>query len=130
MKFPDLHIYIPDGLVQHALGSADQPRDPNGRWSGGSADPAGMKAHEINSELSRLDKVSSKATREMIDTGRGYEKPSETRTKTDPLANHINAVNDRSAALRNEVTRRMGPSNNGHFPPGRGFGQIKKLAAQ
>ena len=89
-----------------------------------------MKAHEINSELSRLDKVSSKATREMIDTGRGYEKPSETRTKTDPLANHINAVNDRSAALRNEVTRRMGPSNNGHFPPGRGFGPIKKLAAQ
>jgi hypothetical protein len=44
---------------------------------------------------------------EMIATGRGYEKPSETRTKTDPLSQKVDDAHDRMYHVRAEMDRRM-----------------------
>lgn len=45
-----------------------------------------MTASQINKTLDKLDKAYDKLTDAFIAAGRGYELPSETRTKHDPLA--------------------------------------------
>jgi hypothetical protein len=53
-----------------------------------------MSAAQIEAHYNKLQARSSALGREMIDAGRGYEKPSETRTKSDPLAKKVNAISD------------------------------------
>jgi hypothetical protein len=43
---------------------------------------------------------------EMINTGRGYERPSETREKTDDLSDLVNAASDRCRACVDEIRGR------------------------
>jgi hypothetical protein len=57
-------------------GSPDQPRDDHGRFGEGKS-VSDMKASEINRELDRANKESSKLNQQMIDAGRGNERPSE-----------------------------------------------------
>lgn len=89
--------------------------------------PATMRPAEINRELDRLEKRATAVNDQMLEAGRGYEKPSETRTKTDPLSQEYFAVQDRAAALRQEIKARMGPSALDRFPKGvRGFGPSER----
>lgn len=72
-------------------------------------DPATMTPNNINKELGALFEKSSELNQAFIDAGRGYEKPSETWQKQDPLALQFRALHDRIRMLQNEVTRHMGP---------------------
>jgi hypothetical protein len=61
----------------------------------------------------RLQKLHAKTSAEqsslgseMIASGRGYEKPNETRTKTDPLALRVNDAADRMYHIQQEISRR------------------------
>jgi hypothetical protein len=75
-----------------------------------------MTPSEINRRLDRLDKMSSKLSREFIDAGRGYEKPSETRTKNDPLAERYNRLAAEQDELHAEIARRYGPGAPSRLP--------------
>lgn len=108
---------------EHGYGS-----DPKGGGSsgGGSKDPKTLTAGQINRELDKLDAVDSKIAQDMIDAGRGLEKPTETRTKDDPLSRRFQAAADRRGALRNEIEARYGP-NAPYRLPSRGFGPIRSV---
>lgn len=71
-----------------------------GAFTIGTKDPAGMTHGERAKEHLKLSRHSSAFSRQMIDEGRGFEKPSERRKKTDPLAQAMNAVADRMQALQ------------------------------
>lgn len=86
--------------------------------------PAEMTAGEINRELDRLDKLSSKACDRMIEAGRGHERPSEIVTKADPLAQECVRVWSRSSALRAQIAARYGPGAPRRLP--RGFGPVRR----
>jgi hypothetical protein len=88
----------------------------------GQRDPSEMAAAEINRELDRLDRVSRKLNQKFIDAGRGFERPSETWEKSDPLAEEFKRLSDRRDSLRREVTRRAGPGMD-RLP--RGFGPLR-----
>lgn len=84
-----------------------------------------MGAAEINKRLDVLDKESSGIVDEFIAAGRGYERPSETIRKTDPLAlRYIQNWQDKSM-LRDEIARRYGPGAPSRLP--RGYGPIRRL---
>lgn len=72
-------------------------------------DPAGMTPAEINRELERIGAKESKLGSQMIAQGRGHERPSETVTKDDPLAQQYKALWQRRDELLGEVRRRAGP---------------------
>jgi hypothetical protein len=90
-------------------------------------DPSVMGAAEINKELDKLGKQNSALGQLMIDTGRGYERPSEYLRLTDPLALELRKNADRRQALRIEISRRYGPDHPARLPAGRGFGPRKVL---
>jgi hypothetical protein len=74
-----------------------------------SRDPNAMTAGEINRELDRLDEQNSKLGQQMIDQGRGYERPSEYLRKTDPLSTELKKNSDRRMILRIQIEQRYGP---------------------
>lgn len=82
-----------------------------------------MTAGEINAELDRLDKASSKLTDQFIAAGRGHERPSEIVRMSDPLARKYTANADRRMDLRHQIERRMGPGATRRLP--RGFGPLR-----
>lgn len=86
--------------------------------------PATMTAGQINKRLDQLDKESSKLTDEMIAAGRGYEKPSETFTKSDPLAERIKRNFNERTNLQREIEHRYGPGAPSRLP--RGFGPLTR----
>lgn len=65
-----------------------------------------MSASELQAAYDRASAHSSKLGKEMIDAGRGYEKPSETRGKSDELAKRVNEASDRFNAVVAEMDRR------------------------
>jgi hypothetical protein len=69
-----------------------------------------MTPSEINKALDKNAKESSKLMDEMIEVGRGHEKPSETLTKRDELSVRLQKNWDRQHELRDEVLRRHGPN--------------------
>lgn len=82
-------------------------------------DPAQMTNGEINRESARLQKLSSRITREFIDCGRGHELPTETLLKTDELSVRSQALSSRMSALRVEGSLRYGPGyHSGCLPRG------------
>lgn len=83
-----------------------------------------MSAGQINKALDRVDKAGRALVDDFIAAGRGHEKPSETRTKTDPLAQRHIQISDVRWTLRNEIERRYGPGAPSRLPTGRGFGPI------
>lgn len=84
-----------------------------------------MTAGQINKELDRLSKVSSKLIDKFIAVGRGHERISEIREKKDPLAlAYIDNLN-RTLQLRSEIERRYGPGAPSRLP--RGFGPIRRI---
>jgi predicted kinase len=83
-------------------------------------DPMTMTAAQINKELDKLGKESSKLADEMISAGRGHETASETRKASDPLARRWQANMDRHHVLRAEIDARYGP-------PGQSGIQISRL---
>lgn len=80
--------------------------------------PAQMTAGQINKELDRLDKLSSKLTDEFIAAGRGYERPSETWKLNDPLAERYKQISSAYSDLRSEISRRYGPGAPSRLPRG------------
>lgn len=101
---------------------SDHPRAPAGQPDGGqfiakamtvvgklNKDVATLTAGQVNKELKKLDDISVKVTDAFIASGRGSERPSDRRGKTDPLTLLDRAIQDRSWALRQEVAARMGP---------------------
>ncbi len=119
--------FVEGGGSGHARrGGALQRRYGRARGGVSAKAPATMTAGEINRELDKLDKLSSKITDEFIEAGRGYERPSETRTKNDPLALRWSAVADRQAALRNEKEIRMGPGTHNLRAMPREFGPRRR----
>lgn len=86
------------------------------RGLGAGDDLSTLTPSEINRRLDRLDKLSSKLTDEFIAAGRGHEKPSETFTKTDPLAERSKQVWAEQDVLRREISRRYGPGAPSRLP--------------
>ena len=77
---------------------------------------ATMGAAEINKRLDVLDRESRAITDEFIAAGRGYERPSERRHKTDPLSlRDAQNANDRYV-LHAEIARRYGPGAPSRLP--------------
>ena len=75
-------------------------------------------AAAINKNLDRLERESSAITDALIAAGRGSERPSEMRGKTDPLTVlYFQNVSD-ADLLRDEVRRRYGPGAPRRLPPG------------
>ncbi len=106
----------------------DQTKSPRGPrpFKISTMEPATMTAGAINKELDRLDAQSSALGQQMIDAGRGYERPSEYLRMTDPLAMELRRNSDRRLALRIEISSRYGPNAPGRLPPGRFWGPRKK----
>jgi hypothetical protein len=90
-------------------------------------DPAVMSWRQINTELDKLDRETSRITDELLAAGRGDEKPSETLRKTDPLSSRFQNTADRQARLRTEIETRYGPNAPHRLPSGRGYGARVKL---
>lgn len=88
--------------------------------------PATMTAGAINKELDRLDEQNSALGRQMIDQGRGYERPSEYLRMTDPLSMELRRNSDRRMALRIEIGARYGPGAPTRLPSGRFWGPREK----
>ncbi len=88
------------------------------------SDPRGMTAGDLNKELDKIDKQSSQVTKDLIDAGRGNERPSDYLKLDDPLSARAKALADRRGDLRNEVERRYGPGAPSRLP--KGFGPIKR----
>ena len=82
-----------------------------------------MSAPEINRSLDKLAAEGSRLTHEMIEAGRGNERPSEYMEMTDPLSVRLRSNLERRSALRIEVERRYGPGAPSRLPPR--FGPIK-----
>lgn len=73
-----------------------------GKFSISDKDPESMTHGQLAKEYYNMTLHSSALTKEMINSGRGMERPSEIRGKADELSNRYNAVNDRVSSLRNE----------------------------
>jgi hypothetical protein len=82
-------------------------------------EPKTMTAGAINKELDRLDARSSELTDRMIEDGRGNERPSDYRKKTDSLSLEKNEVADRRMRLRIEIENRYGPGAPRRLPIGK-----------
>ncbi len=72
--------------------------------------PSIMTARQINDELDRLEKLSSQLNDKLIRENRRWERPSQTRHKTDELSQACCKVWDRLDALRLEMELRYSPS--------------------
>ena len=94
-----------------------------------SIDPTTMTAGQINKELDKLDAQDSQLGQLMlmlmIDSERGYERPSDYRDKTDALSVELRRLADRRMALHIERDLRYGPGAPPRLPLGRGFGPRK-----
>jgi hypothetical protein len=107
---------------QHLLGSGDD--DPvnmigllgTPAFKISKIDPKTMAASQINKELDKLSEQSSKLGQEMIDAGRGHERPSEYLKMTDPLSIELRKNSDRRQALRAEIAVRYGPDAPSRLP--------------
>jgi len=88
-------------------------------------DPAYMSSAEINRELDRLRVQSSAFCEEMIAAGRGYEKYTDWKDKTDELSRRGRAVYDRTSALQVEIHVRYGDRAPNPLPTGRKHGPRK-----
>lgn len=95
------------------------PRTPIAQWS----------ASQINKRLDRLDQLSSANTEAFIAAGRGYERPPEYLTKTDPLSLEARRIHDEKSDLHAEIERRYGPGAPSRLPTDRRgfFGPIKRI---
>jgi hypothetical protein len=87
-----------------------------------------LTAGQINKALDKVDKASSKLVDEFIAAGRGRELPSETMTKSDPLARKYVQLWEERSQLRAEVEHRYGPGAPQRLP--RGFGAKRKRSAR
>ena len=67
---------------------------------------ADLSGPELTRRYEKNLKEGSQIGQEMIAAGRGYEKPSETRTKTDSLSQRSNANSDRHNSFVEEMRRR------------------------
>jgi hypothetical protein len=67
-----------------------------------------MTARELNTLKDRALKTSSALVDEMINSGRGYERPTETYTKTDDLSLRCISNWDLISAILDEMERRYG----------------------
>jgi hypothetical protein len=65
-------------------------------------DPESITHGPLVKEYYKTTLHDSAITKEFIDSGRGLEKPTEIRGKTDDLSRRYNAVGDRVRALRSE----------------------------
>lgn len=88
--------------------------------------PATMTAGAINRELDKLEARDSILTRRMIDAGRGHERPSDYRHKTDPTSAEMNRISERRMRLQIEIGSRYGPGAPSRLPSGRFFGPRRK----
>ena len=88
------------------------------------AEVSAWSPSKINTALDRLEKLSSALTDEFIAAGRGYEKPSETETLSDPLAERYKRIQRAQSMLRIEIALRYGPGAPRRLP--RGFGPRKE----
>lgn len=85
-----------------------------------------LTAGQINKALDKLAQASSKLTDDFIAAGRGHELPSETRTKSDPLARKYSDIQDARSRLEIEIALRYGPGAPRRLP--RGFGVSSRCA--
>jgi len=82
--------------------------------------PKNMTPGQINKELDKLSKESSKLMDDFIEAGRGRERPSEYLKKSDPLSSKARALYDRKTDLQFEIKRRYGPNAPSRLPLRRG----------
>jgi hypothetical protein len=73
-----------------------------GKFNISARDPESMPQGALEKEYEQMTLHSSALNREFIDQGRGQERPTEIRSKTDDLSRRYNAVSDRVQKLSNE----------------------------
>lgn len=110
--------------INRKIDAINRKANPAGRPA---KDVSEMSAAAINREMESLSRKMSALNDEMIEVGRGHERPSDTEGKTDPLSVRFNAARSRWADLRYEVKRRAGPDVD-RLP--RGFGPMKNPAGR
>ncbi len=71
------------------------------------SDPTTYPPAKLKSELAKVREESDAICQAFIDSGRGYEKPSETRLLSDPLAQRWKANAIKLDSLKGEYDRRM-----------------------
>jgi len=71
-------------------------------------EPGSLTPKEFNDESAMLADQARIINQKLLDAGRGFEKPSETLKKDDPLSREFKAVADRQHRLREESKLRMG----------------------
>ena len=85
-----------------------------------------MSAAQLNKALDSTDKARTVLNDEFIAAGRGHERPSETLTKSDPLATRYAKLWDVHTALRRELQLRYGPGAPSRLPTRKGFGPTSR----
>jgi len=65
-----------------------------------------MSGTELRRTYEKEQAVGSKLNRRMIDEGRGHDRPSDIRGKTDPLSREMNEHFDRHGAIVSEMRQR------------------------
>ena len=106
-----------------------QFRSYAGQITIGTKDPKDMTHSERAKEHLRLSRHSSALGLQMIDEGRGQEKPTETSKKTDPLSRTFNAVGDRMGALKIAHKVYGNPWKHGEYLPSASFERIDPKGA-
>ena len=114
----EIDDYLATASSTEAATTADKARGRRIRIS--ATNTATMSAGAINKELDRLDARNSELGQQMIDEGRGFERPSDYQNKTDPLSSELNQISDRRMNLRIEIQSRYGPGAPSRLP--RNFG--------
>lgn len=89
-----------------------------------------MTASQINKTKDKNREESRKINDELIESGRGSEKFTESVTKTDSLAIRRIENSEESEDIQDEISARYGPGAPSHLPTGRGFGPRDKSMAE
>lgn len=110
----EFRVKVPDGGTR-LIGQRGNPKSPDD-----------MTAGELNKALDKVDAKLSALTQKFIDAGRGNERPSDWRDKTDPLSLEYKRLHSERSPLYIERDMRYGPGAPSRLPTGRGFGPRRK----
>jgi len=99
------HANVPPAHGE-AVKSEQVAKLPYGGKAGQNYPYAHLSSTALKGSYDKHLKKESATASEFISSGRGYEKPSETRTKTDPLSQRANAESEVHNHLVDEMRRR------------------------
>jgi len=100
------HANVPSAHGEEVVPAQSSTKLPYGGKAGQTYPYSHLSSTALKGAYDKHKMKGSAINQEMIDAGRGYEKPSETRTKSDPLSQRKNAASDVHSHLVTEMQRR------------------------